>query len=57
MTDPRRQQWSASSYDTHARFVSDLRCEHVPQPVRERVKDIVLDALERAARTGEHCSE
>jgi SAM-dependent methyltransferase len=22
--DPRRQQWSAGSYDTHARFVSDL---------------------------------
>lgn len=41
--DPRRQQWSAGSYDTHARFVSDLAAGVVdwlaPQP-GERILDV-----------------
>jgi len=41
--DPRRQQWSAGSYDTHARFVSDLAVGVVewlaPKP-GERILDV-----------------
>lgn len=41
--DPRRQQWSAGSYDTHARFVSDLASGVVdwlaPQP-GEHILDV-----------------
>lgn len=41
--DPRRQQWSAGSYDTHARFVSDLASGVVewlaPKP-GERILDV-----------------
>ena len=41
--DPRRQQWSAGSYDTHARFVSDLASGVVdwlaPRP-GERILDL-----------------
>lgn len=41
--DPRRQQWSAGSYDTHARFVSDLGSGVVewlaPRP-GERILDV-----------------
>ena len=41
--DPRRQQWSAGSYDTHARFVSDLASGVVdwldPKP-GERILDL-----------------
>lgn len=41
--DPRRQQWSAGSYDTHARFVSDLAAGVVdwlaPVP-GERILDV-----------------
>lgn len=41
--DPRRQQWSAGSYDTHARFVSDLGAGVVewlsPKP-GERILDV-----------------
>jgi trans-aconitate methyltransferase len=41
--DPRRQQWSAGSYDTHARFVSDLATGVVdwlaPRP-GERILDL-----------------
>jgi SAM-dependent methyltransferase len=41
--DPRRQQWSAGSYDTHARFVSDLASGVVDwlTPVQgERILDL-----------------
>lgn len=41
--DPRRQQWTAGSYDTHARFVSDLASGVVewlaPRP-GERILDV-----------------
>lgn len=41
--DPRRQQWSAGSYDTHARFVSDLATGVIdwlaPRP-GERILDV-----------------
>ena len=41
--DPRRQQWSADTYDTHARFVSDLAAGVVEwlAPVKgERILDL-----------------
>lgn len=31
-----------------ARFVAGLRCEDIPQPVRERVKDLLLDTIASA---------
>jgi 2-methylcitrate dehydratase PrpD len=39
-----------------AQFVTDLRYEDIPEPVRERVKDIVLDAL-ASALAGHDASE
>jgi len=41
--DPRRQQWSAGSYDTHARFVSDLAggvVEWLAPQAGERILDV-----------------
>jgi SAM-dependent methyltransferase len=41
--DPRRQQWSAGSYDTHARFVSDLAggvLEWLAPKAGERILDL-----------------
>ena len=41
--DPRRQQWSAGSYDTHARFVSDLAAgvvEWLAPRAGERILDL-----------------
>lgn len=41
--DPRRQQWSAGSYDTHARFVSDLAAgvvEWLAPRADERILDL-----------------
>lgn len=41
--DPRRQQWSAESYDTHARFVSDLAggvVEWLAPKAGERILDV-----------------
>ncbi len=41
--DPRRQQWSAGSYDTHARFVSDLAggvIDWLAPKAAERILDV-----------------
>ncbi|WP_421695368.1 class I SAM-dependent methyltransferase [Aestuariivirga sp.] len=43
MSDPRRQQWSATAYDTHARFVSDLAggvLEWLAPRAGERILDL-----------------
>lgn len=42
-----------------ARFVAGLRCEDIPQPVRERVKDLLLDTIASAlaGRQGDEVSQ